>query len=298
MNAPFIRRFLMDEPCLPGLTDTPVPVFVGILSDDGSRRVILERIGDRCAQQIHCHESTSWSSHDVVITDDQFLKLWQFIRFPGLRMERYHGQTEGIPFWLDDFKERLNGLRIATFHFPDSFAAYQWQPPSTIGPEITYDQRFETIHLIKSPPLPESLPVRADSQKKNLVIGVIPYFVIHGAVEIVTVKTRTQAHTIFPKGQPEPQLTAKEVARLEAIEEAGIEGEFRGHPLLLPFKEIAPQNWLLFPMEVTNILSEWKEKGIRNRMLVRLSDALHHPQYHRIEPALEFLMRAVVARIG
>lgn len=76
---------------------------------------------------------------------------------------------------------------------------------------------------------------------------------------------------------------------MEALEEAGVEGAISGHPVLMPYKDVAPKHWILYPLEVQTIHSDWKEKGIRNRKLIHLQDALHQPSCMRLLPALRYL---------
>ena len=157
------------------------------------------------------------------------------------------------------------------------------------GPEVTYHRNFADFALLTDPTGALNAPTETGSHKSNFVVGVIPYLPLATGVELVTVQTRKKHLLIFPKGQPEPNLPAAAVARLEAVEEAGIEGEFTSHPILIPFKTHTPRHWLLYPMEVTTIQNEWKEKGLRNRSLVKMRDATGNPLYLRLAPALTFL---------
>lgn len=266
-----------------------IPISKGILSDDGYRRIFLKEVGRHCFLSMDSLQDGSWLRQETRLSKSQLLSLWPSIQTLPLVFSRKSGILDGLHYTIDSYREHLDGLHIATFQFSHSREAFQWSVPAHLGPEITFDRRFTHTWLLKDPSPIQQLPLDLATDKKNFVVGAIPYLRVLGEVEIVTVHTRKKSLTIFPKGQPETHLHAREVARLEAIEEAGVEGEFKGHPILVPFKDFSPQHWILFPMEVKNIMSEWKEKGIRNRSLVSLSKALHHPQFIRLDPALRYL---------
>ncbi len=96
--------------------------------------------------------------------------------------------------------------------------------------------------------------------------GVIP-FRINGEVIEVLLITSLRGRWIVPKGVIEPDLTPAESAAEEAYEEAGV----RGRVFDRVVGEFQKAKWggvcniVLFPLEVTEVLSNWPEKRDRER---------------------------------
>lgn len=289
MHDWFHRRFLITEPEVLAVHARATPVRRALLASDSHRRISLRQNGNACWQIVETRISGSWQQLRCRLQRRQCLELWPTALFPPLEMQRYCCHLPETEAWVDTFQNTLEGLHIATFRFASARDAFRWKPPATLGPEITMDVRFRDESLMHNPLSIQEMPVDVDRQKSNVVIGVLPYLRTSGKVEVVAVQTRKKALTIFPKGQPEAHLRAREVACMEALEEAGVEGAISGHPVLMPYKDVAPQHWILFPLEVQTIHSEWKEKGIRNRRLIHLQDALHQPSCMRLLPALRYL---------
>jgi 8-oxo-dGTP pyrophosphatase MutT (NUDIX family)/CYTH domain-containing protein len=291
------RSFLVSAATTPGRVQQRLPVTKHLLSDEPNRRIFLKQVGNDYFQNIDKLVRGRWIRHSCKLKRDQFQSLQPASLYRGLKFVREVGTSDGMPYRLDRFLGSLEGLNILTRWFVDAEEAFRWTVPKAIGPEITFDTRFRGTWLIKSPPDVATLPVDLKARRPNCVIGVIPYFFTDRKIEVVTVLTRNLAAIIFPKGQPEPNLSAPQVAELEAMEEAGITGTITGHPILIGYKERNPQHWLLYPYEVQHIHSEWKEKGLRFRSLVKLEDALAHPGCARIEPALRYLEAAWKHRV-
>lgn len=289
MLDPFHRRFLVNGPGTLPSHSRPSPVHRALLAHDAHRRITLRQIGEVCSQIVETRTAGSWKQVRCRLQQRQFSELWSTALYHPLSLQRFRCKLPDLDAWTDAFQGPLTGLHVATVRFTSHREAFRWTPLPELGPEITFDSRFHDAALMHAPLRVAGLPVNPDQHKSNFVVGVLPYLQSAGQVEIVAVHTRKKALTIFPKGQPEPHLGAREVARLEALEEAGVEGTFTGHPILMPYKTLTPQHWVLYPLEVQTIHSEWREKGIRNRRLIKLREALHHPSCLRLLPALRYL---------
>ena len=288
----FTRTFLL-PPTNPLLKRDQKGVFnqVALLSDEVNRRIYLKQQGRRYLQQIQTRTEDGWDFADVQLTKRQFYQLLPQSREPKLDYTLFTNRIDQHSSYIRDFKDGFSDLQTLSVHFPDAASAHSWKPKAELllGPEITYHRNFGDYALITDSKGVKEVPTETTHQKDNYVIGVIPYFPLSSGVELVIVQTRKKRLRIFPKGQPEKDLSAAEVAKLEAMEEAGIDGELTGHPILIPFKTHEPRHWLLYPMEVKSIHNEWKEKGLRNRSLIKLEDAMENPSYLRLVPALNFL---------
>ncbi len=110
----------------------------------------------------------------------------------------------------------------------------------------------------------------------SLKIGVFAYQKKRGELQIALVTTRSGKRWIVPKGKPEPHLSDREVAVMEAYEEAGV----LGSPPDGRYWEI--QGWekgelrtlRLYPLKIRQCLSRWPEKKFRMRKLVSLKKSI------------------------
>jgi 8-oxo-dGTP pyrophosphatase MutT (NUDIX family) len=145
----------------------------------------------------------------------------------------------------------------------------------------------------------DRIAARAAEVSPDRQAGALPYTVVEGRVVFLLVTTRRTGRWIFPKGAPIKKLQPWEVARLEAYEEAGIEGDVEttpiGHyrtlkagirPVLVDVD--------VFPMRVTRQFDDWPEKGKRHRHWVVLRDAKRLLS----DPKLKEFAAALDARLG
>lgn len=98
--------------------------------------------------------------------------------------------------------------------------------------------------------------------------------------EILLVTSRETRRWVTPKGGRMPGKTDAEAAAIEALEEAGVEGRVQDEALgtfryLKVLKRRAPR-WCVvavYPLEVTTVHADWKEKGQRDRLWMSLEQA-------------------------
>jgi 8-oxo-dGTP pyrophosphatase MutT (NUDIX family) len=74
-----------------------------------------------------------------------------------------------------------------------------------------------------------AVPTPSDQQAKRQY-GVIPYRRANDGIEIMLITSRKTRRWIVPKGWPISRKPSREVARLEALEEAGLEGTIGKRP--------------------------------------------------------------------
>ena len=89
-------------------------------------------------------------------------------------------------------------------------------------------------------------------------------------LEILLITSRETRRWVIPKGWPMKGLAPHEAAAVEAIEEAGVEGEIQAGPLgsyryLKRIKDnhTIPIQVIVFPLHVLSQGDQWKEKGER-----------------------------------
>lgn len=97
--------------------------------------------------------------------------------------------------------------------------------------------------------------------------GAIPFRIADSQIEVLMIRRKCGGKWSIPKGNVDPGCTHEEAAAIEAIEEAGIEGE------LLPkaIGEFTYGKWggicrvRVFIMKVTRMHERWREQEERER---------------------------------
>lgn len=108
----------------------------------------------------------------------------------------------------------------------------------------------------------------------------LPYRESNSALQVMLITSRDTGRWVIPKGWPEKYLLAHQVAEREAYEEAGLEGSVRQVPLacfdyLKYFDEMHSRlcTVVVFPMLVSNELTDWPEKVERERCWMNAEEA-------------------------
>lgn len=106
-------------------------------------------------------------------------------------------------------------------------------------------------------------------------IAVLPILEIHGKQKVFLVTSRISGQWILPTGKYENLLSNKQVAVLEAFEEAGVAGSIDKKYCKKLSMRVGPglskRKLRLYRMTVDKVHSQWPEKGQRRRVLVPLN---------------------------
>ena len=150
----------------------------------------------------------------------------------------------------------------------------------------------DLIEIVYPKELPEMFPYPdANGSEKRIrpayyysQSGVIPYRIKNSQIEVLLISSKTNKHWVIPKGIHEPGLSARESARVEAYEEAGIEGDILD-------KEVAQYQYIkwdatctvsIFLMKVNVLLNEdhWLESNRQRRWatISEATDLIHNPE--------------------
>ena len=127
--------------------------------------------------------------------------------------------------------------------------------------------------------------------------GAVPYRIGEGGhLEVMLVTSRETRRWVVPKGWPIKDLKPHSSAEREAYEEAGIIGRIAKRPCgafryvkRLNSGEMVSCEVQVYPFEVRRELSEWPEKGQRQRMWTAPASAAELVQ----EPDLAELLRTI-----
>jgi 8-oxo-dGTP pyrophosphatase MutT (NUDIX family) len=122
----------------------------------------------------------------------------------------------------------------------------------------------------------------------------VPYRLREGGTEVLLITPRGGDGWIVPKGKIQADLGARESARREAFEEAGVEGEMHPEPFG-EYQHGGSKGALVsvFLLRLIREYTSWPESHERKRRWVRLEDA----PLAVLEPGLARVLQDVVANL-
>jgi 8-oxo-dGTP pyrophosphatase MutT (NUDIX family) len=132
--------------------------------------------------------------------------------------------------------------------------------------------------------------------------GAIPYTIVKNQVVFLIVTSRGSGRWIFPKGELTDGQEPWETAALEALEEAGVEGEIEHQPIgsYQTTKSLAFRRTVIevdmYPLRVTRQLDKWQEMKNRHRHWVILPEAKRLLSEPRLAELAQSLGRRVLAQ--
>lgn len=268
------RRFLINE--IPGEVKPGKGNHIaqGYLAAGPEREVRLRRYGKKCFLTAKRGAGTVREELEIPLQTKQFEELWPGTA--GLRIEktRFSLPVEEGTIEVDIFEGPLQGLIIAEIEFSDRKRAEAFRPPWWFGPEVSEDRRFRNSSLVSiaseegkaflkqviSPPMP--------------AVGAVPFLMMNEQRHYVLITTRSTGRWIFPKGGLEPKKSDREMALIEAEEEAGVTGAIAGEAVPTWYwKEYQRYRITYFPMGVENLMMKWGEAKQRQRRVCTYEEA-------------------------
>ena len=288
MSLEIERKFLLDRLPQDLHQAESVSIRQGYLFSGKDREIRIRQIGNTYLQTVKTGEGLIRQEIEVPLKKYQFDTLWEGTE--GVRLEkiRYTYFWDGCSLFLDEYRGKLDGLIVGEVEFPSIEEARGFQSPGFFLEEITYDPRYRNRKLAKV--RKRDLKTLLISGTSHSVIGTIPFFDHEGERKVVLVTRRKENQWIFPKGQQEKKLSHHKVALIEAIEEAGIEGEVAGIPIRIPYRKGDDHmNMLAFPLKVTKVLKHWDEEKERKRKIVSIKDAYRLSDQPAVHCGLRFL---------
>lgn len=140
-----------------------------------------------------------------------------------------------------------------------------------------------------------------ENRKIHFQVGAIPYRWLAGELQILLITTRKKRRWIVPKGLIDPGLGARDAARKEAWEEAGIVGEVAA--ISCGVYEYKKWGGLcrveLFPLAVREEARDWPECDERARVWLAAAEAeskVHRPGLAAVIGAFRRTMEGVAKR--
>lgn len=114
---------------------------------------------------------------------------------------------------------------------------------------------------------------------------------VDGSLSVMLITSRTNGKWMLPKGWPMNGRSDAEAARIEAREEAGVDGVVGAEPIgsysyvkIFNDGSSKPGEACIYSLAVTRERDEWKEKGQRRREWMTVSQAArlaHEPDLSR-----------------
>jgi 8-oxo-dGTP pyrophosphatase MutT (NUDIX family) len=109
------------------------------------------------------------------------------------------------------------------------------------------------------------------SKKCKSQCAALPYRLVGGQVEVMLVTSRDTGRWILPKGWLEKGIHPRRMAKVEALEEAGVIGKVWRDPISsFTYDKIMPGGTIrctvsVYPLAVSREVADWKEAGQRER---------------------------------
>ncbi|MBN2657952.1 MAG: histidine phosphatase family protein [Spirochaetales bacterium] len=131
--------------------------------------------------------------------------------------------------------------------------------------------------------------------------GVVPYRINENReIEILLIRNKSDSRWMLPKGHNEKGMSNRDVAHMEAWEEAGIRGTIMnpaftkyGHP-----KQNSKVRVKLFLMKVSEVAEKWPEKKKRKRKWFPFDDARKRIWPGKLRKMLPLISQTIKSREG
>jgi len=269
------RKFLLNY--LPGkaASDTGVSISQAYLWVGDGREARLRRFGKRYLLTVKDGAGLSREETEVSLSKKQFDELWTVSTPLRLEKTRHRVSFKGHAMEIDVFGGVLAGLQLAEVEFPDEDAAAAFDPPPWCGQEVTGDPLFRNSSLASMSEEDVREKLGAVINRPERSIGSIPVIYLNDRPNFVLITTTGSGRWIFPKGKPEEEMADADVAKEEALEEAGVEGDLFDKPLTLYFwKGYQCSEITYFPLRVEKLHMSWDESSERDRKVCELDQAL------------------------
>ena len=269
------RKFLLNYLPAKAGSSGGLPILQGYLWIGAEREARIRQYGKKYSLTIKDGRGLSRGETEVAISKKQFDELWPATTELRIEKVRHKVSWKGRTVEIDQFGGLLKGLQLAEVEFPDENTAADFELPPWLGQEVTDDALFrnQTLGSMSREEIQEKLHVVLSPHDKS--IGAIPVIYLNGTANYILVTTTSSKRWIFPKGTPEDDMKDPDVAKMEAFEEAGVEGELFAEPLPVYYwKGYQCYQIDYYPLRVEKLLMTWEEMKSRERKICPFNEAL------------------------
>ena len=287
------RKFLLSK--LPPSLSPQRKAFMkqGYLAVDDNREVRIRQLEKQFYLTVKQGSGLKRDEFEIPLSKRQFNALWLGTKSFRLEKTRFYYNVNGRTLEIDQYHGALKGLFTAECEFSNVKDARNFQIPSFIDEEITFDYRYKNKNLART--RKKECSILMPSGIRNSLIGTIPYIIEKDELKVILVTKRSGTGWIFPKGQQEKKYSHREVALMEAEEEAGIHGEISGGPLRIPYrKKDVHQNMHAFPVKVKKLKRNWEEMKERKRKIVSIREAYLLSDQPAVHCGLKYLEQMII----
>ena len=293
MNEEIERKFLLDK--LPYSIKAVEKEYIkqGYLAVMDGREVRIRQKGKHFYLTVKQGSGLRREEFEIPISKKQFNALWNGTKGYRLEKTRFVYKWKGYKLEIDQYHGDLKRLYTAECEFPGIADALIFPVPPFFREEITFDYRYKNQSLARTGKN-ECSSLLASGIHRS-VIGTIPYLIKDNELKVVLVTRRNSEGWIFPKGQQEKEYSHREVALMEAEEEAGILGEIKAEAIRIPYRKKDEElNMLTFPVEVKKLKKSWDEMKERKRKVVSIKEAYELSDQPAVHCGLKYLEQMVL----
>ena len=281
-NLEIERKFLLSS-LPPDLEESGgSEILQGYLVLDSMGEVRVRLKDNRCYLTVKKGMGLTRSEVELVISREHFDALWPLTEGQRLEKNRYDYPHEGLTIEIDVYRGELSPLQIAEIEFPGIEASRDFRPPSFFDREVTGERDFSNASL--------AIHGAPHASGEDYRIGAMPYFVRNGKIQVVLVTNSSGTRWIIPRGQPEPDITRKDVAVIEALEEAGVIGNLE-HGIKSQCKLRDGRILYVYPLRISMLLPNWPESTVRKREILPLKQALERISEKPLAKCIERLAK-------
>lgn len=253
--------------------------------------LVLAQLNDANTESKAGGQNSELNGVQIPLRKEQYDTFWPETAEHRLQLLRQQGRLGKFRCTIDRFQGDLAGLDIVRVAGPHMLSHRVQLNLDCLGIEIGYDSRFDWPNLAGGSINPE-LTIGINENRFAGAIGALPYVRNGNDLKILLCTTQRRERWIFPKGQVKAGLAWKDVALMEAAEEAGLIGEITGEPILCSYnKSSGPVDMILFPMEVKSMLKVWQESETRERSQFLPAELADRNDIENLAPGLLMIER-------
>ena len=251
---------------LPDLTGVPfIPIQEAYMAPHSTREVLVRKSGQDFSLIVRSEHSKPSFLHHSPISPQSFDDFWRLSTNHRVELLRYFFPLGRDVIVMDVFGGRHAPLVLARITFPTLVRRRSFRKPAFLGEEIPPEETGQMRQIaLYGKPLVRQAVTQA---------GVLPFLFKRGILHVVLVTSSSGSRWIIPKGKLESGMTHKQVALMEAAEEAGAIGILEpGMSALCHLDD--KRELYLYPMRVATLLSLWPERLVRRRVVLPIHQAL------------------------
>lgn len=277
-NDLLARKFLVLKKPPECATSKSIEIEEGYFLPHPQRGLHLRRVSRKYF--LICKENKECAApQESILTKAQFDLLWPFTQGQRVFFKRSIFSIARVKIIVDSFLGEHAPWVFAEVVFPTVAESQAFELFDFLGEEVTFRQEYETM----------SMAMYGALEPKGIdQVGILPYMIKDGKLQVLLVTNSSGNRWILPKGQQEVGMTPHEVALMEGVEEGGVLGAIR-NDVRLRIQMSDGRSLQIYAMKISKLLGSWPEERVRLRRLLPISDALKLIEDRKIRLAMKHL---------